>query len=112
MKPPHLNRRLTLETPQYVPDAAGGFVTVWNPLGTVWAELRPRAGREQEQGGAPVSRVSYRITVRATPPGSLQRPEAKARYRDGSRVFVIRAVTELDQQGLYLTCFTDEEAVA
>lgn len=111
MKPPRLSRRLTLEAPQYAPDGAGGFVTVWNPLGTVWAELRPRAGRELEQGGASVSRVSYRITVRATPPGSPQRPEPKARYRDGARVFVIRAVTESDAQGLYLTCFADEEAV-
>lgn len=112
MKIPRLNRRLTLEAPQKAPDGAGGFVTVWNPLGTIWAELRPRSGGERGINGAPVSRVSYRITVRAAPQGSPQRPAPDARYRDGTRLFNIRAVTEMDPQGLYLVCFADEEVVA
>ena len=81
-------------------------------MGTVWAELRARSGRELDESGASVSRVSYRITVRAAPQSSPERPVPSGRFRDGSRIFLIRAVTELDMQGLYLVCFADEEVIA
>lgn len=112
MKLPHLNRRLTLETPQKVPDGAGGYQTTWVPLGQLWAALQPRGGRESEGEGAPISAVSYKITVRGAPQGSPARPKPEQRFRDGGRIFKIRAVTESDEAGMYLLCFADEEVVA
>ncbi len=112
MSLPHLNRRLTLESPQKVPDGAGGYQTNWTPLGQLWAELRPRSGRMSEAQGAPISAVSYKITVRGAPQGSPARPAPEQRFRDGGRIFNIRAVTEADDRGTYLTCFADEEVVA
>ncbi len=112
MSLPRLNRRLTLENPQKVPDGAGGYTTTWAPLGQLWASCKPRAGRERAQGGAPISAVSYKIIVRGAPQGSLARPKPEQRFRDGGRIFNIQAVTELDETAMYLACYAEEEVVA
>lgn len=112
MKAPHLNRRLLLETPARVADGAGGYAESWTALGTVWADVSARSGAERFEAGAPRSRVSYRITVRAAPEGSSMRPAPEQRFTDGARVFVIRAVAEHDPAGRFLTCFADEEVAA
>lgn len=109
---PNLNRRLSLETPQKVPDGAGGFTVNWFSLGTLWAEVDARTGRERAEGAAPISAVSYRITVRAAPIESPSRPKPEQRFRDGSRIFWIRAVIEDSSTNKYLTCLADEEVVA
>ncbi|MEP3844786.1 MAG: phage head closure protein [Paracoccaceae bacterium] len=107
--PPRLNRRLTLENATRTSDGAGGFVESWASLGVLWASVLPRTGRDSETAEAPVSAVSFKIVVRAAPIGHVQRPVAEQRFRDGSRLFQIRAVTEFDVEGRYLTCFADEE---
>ncbi len=112
MKAPKLNRKLVLEAPNRVADGAGGFVETWAPLGTTWAEVSARSGAERAVAGVPVSRVSWRIVVRGAPVGSSMRPAPEQRFRDGARVFVIRAVAERDPGGQYLTCFADEEVAA
>jgi len=112
MKAPHLNRKLVLEGAVRTADGAGGYDENWAALGTLWAAVEPRTGRERAQGGAAVSAVGYRVVVRALPAGSAQRPAPDQRFRKGNRVFVIRAVAERDPGGRYLTCFTDEEVAA
>lgn len=109
MTGPRLNRRLVLEAQQRLSDGAGGFTTSWQPLGTVWAAITARTGRETATAGAPISAVSYRIVVRGAPFGSPQRPKPEQRFREGERVFVIQAVAEEDADGRYLTCFATEE---
>ncbi|WP_298836389.1 phage head closure protein [uncultured Roseobacter sp.] len=109
MTTPRLNRRLELEEPQRVPDGAGGFVTQWQVLGTLWAQVTARTGRETAQSGAPISAMSYRIVVRGTPFGAPDRPRPEQRFRDGERLFVIQAVAEEDADGRYITCFATEE---
>ena len=111
MSVPVLNRALVLEEPMRVSDGAGGFSEGWTTLGTLWAEVTARSGREAAQGGAAVSRVSYKIVVRGTPFGAPDRPLPEQRFREGTRVFNIQAVAERDQEGRYLTCFADEEVV-
>ncbi|MFG6498437.1 head-tail adaptor protein [Sulfitobacter sp. 1A13191] len=109
MSRPQLNRPLVLEAPQRVSDGAGGHREVWQPLGTLWTDVRARTGRETAQGGVAVSRMGVKITVRAAPEGAPQRPTPEQRFREGTRVFVIRAVAESDAGGRYLICFADEE---
>lgn len=109
MKRPGLNRRLTLEAPDRVADAAGGFQESWRVLGVLWAEVTARTGRETTAVGAAISRTGYRIVVRGAPEGSEERPKPEQRFRDGNRLFLIRAVTEWDALGRYLVCFADEE---
>lgn len=112
MSAPNLSHALTLETPERVPDGAGGFATGWLSLGTLWAQIEARTGRETAQAGAQVSLVGYRITVRGAPFGSPARPRAEQRLRDGARIFNITAVAERNGDGRYLTCYAEEEQVA
>ncbi len=112
MSAPRLNRRLVLERMDRVPDGAGGFSDIWMPLGTLWAEVRPRSGRDRAGEAALVSVVPVQVIVRAAPIGSSMRPEAGQRLREGARVFVIEAVAEQDLEARYLTCFAKEERVA
>ncbi|MEO0390414.1 MAG: head-tail adaptor protein [Pseudomonadota bacterium] len=112
MSGPRLTHRLTLETPGHVSDGAGGYAQTWTPLGTLWAELALRSGRERTDGGAPLSTQGYRITVRAAPYGHPERPMPEQRFRDGQRVFNIRAVAEASADARHLICFADEEVVA
>ncbi|WP_370158627.1 head-tail adaptor protein, partial [Salipiger bermudensis] len=46
MSIPLLNRRLVLEAPVVSPDGAGGQMESWTAMGTLWAEIRPKTGRE------------------------------------------------------------------
>lgn len=108
----HLGRKLLLEAPRRVPDGAGGFSESWDVLGELWADVQARSGRERNEAGVVVSSVGYRIVVRAAPNGSAARPMPNQRFREGARLFVIRAVAERDGDGRYLTCFADEEVVA
>lgn len=112
MNAPQLNRRLVLETPERVADGAGGFTENWAVLGTLWAEVSPRTGRERAEAGVLVSSVAYRIVVRGAVFGAAGRPKPEQRFREGDRVFVIQAVAERDPEGRYLTCFATEEVAA
>ncbi|WP_071674867.1 head-tail adaptor protein [Nioella nitratireducens] len=103
---PNLSRRLLLEGPSRIADGAGGFTETWGPLGVIWGEVLPRTGRDA--GG--LSRMGFKITVRAAPQGAPSRPTPSQRFRDGDRVFTIDAVTERDPGGRFLTCFATEEA--
>lgn len=109
MTGPVLNRRLVLEAKTRVPDGAGGYSESWSSLGQMWAELRSPSGRERSGAGSSVSAVRYRIFVRAAPQGSASRPEPGQRFRDGLRVFAIRAVADEGTDGRHLMCFADEE---
>ncbi|MDW3221787.1 MAG: phage head closure protein [Paracoccaceae bacterium] len=109
MKAPRLNRKLILEDPQMAPDGSGGFVETWQALGTLWAQVVARSGRETAQSGASISAVSYRIIVRGAPDGAPNRPKPEQRFRDGERFFMIQAVAEDDADGRYITCFATQE---
>ena len=104
-----LNRQLVLEAPTRVADGAGGFGQTWAVLGTLWADVAARTGREVTDGTAQLSSTRYRITVRAAPYGAASRPKPEQRFRDGARVFQIEAVADRDPSGRYLTCYATEE---
>lgn len=108
----NLNRLLVLEASVRVADGAGGFSETWAPVGSLWAEVAPGAGRDASGEDVVLTTVPYRITVRGAPQGSPRRPNAEQRLRDGVRVFRILAVTERDLDGQYLTCFSREEEPA
>lgn len=107
-----LNRKLVLEEAQTVPDGAGGFAETWVALGTLWAHVKAGTGRETAAEFVTLSAVPYRITVRAAPAGAPSRPKPEQRFRDGSRIFRIQAVTEDAAAATYLVCFAREEVAA
>ena len=103
-----LLRRLVLETAERVADGSGGYAEDWVPLGVVWADVRPRGGREDFVAGRPRPRVRYRVLVRAVPPEAPSRPRPGQRFRDGARVPRILTVTESDQWGRFLEIVAEE----
>ncbi|SMP11406.1 head-tail adaptor protein [Shimia sagamensis] len=107
-----LSRRLLLERPLAAPDGAGGFAHTWETLGSVWAEVVARSGRNVDGGAMTLSAARYRITLRGAPVGAERRPTPACRFREGERVFAIDAVTEKDGHGRYLVCHATEEVVS
>ncbi|NTT86353.1 head-tail adaptor protein [Tabrizicola fusiformis] len=105
-----LTRALVLEDPQEVADGAGGFGVTWVALGTLWAEVRPGAGREAAGEEVLVATTLTRIFVRGAPEGSPRRPRPEQRFREGDRIFTILAVAETDSEGRHLVCHSREEA--
>ena len=109
MRRPVLNRKLVLEAPERVPDGAGGYEITWTALGEVWAEIKAGTGREKALEFMTIAALPLRITLRAAPEGAPSRPKPEQRFRAGSRIFRILAVTEADAGARYLTCFALEE---
>lgn len=107
-----LTRALVLEEPSRAPDEYGGADTTWIPIGTLWARVVARTGRESFVAGRPEGRVTYRIHVRAAPPGARSRPRPDQRFREGQRVFDILSVTEADPRGHYLEIVAEEGRVS
>ena len=112
MTAPRLNRRLALEAEVVLSDGSGGFTRTWTLRGRLWAEVVPGSGRESGGVEVPLSTQPFRITVRGAAQNTASRPVAGQRFRDGSRVFAILAVTERDIDGRYLICAAREEEPA
>lgn len=108
MAKPVLNTELVLEAPRQISDGGGGYQTVWSPIGTLWADIRPSSARESAVAARPVSEVTHRIVIRSAPEGSPRRPTPDCRFRSGSRVFSIRGVAPKDGREQYLTCWAME----
>ena len=108
MSVPRLCRKLVLETPVRAADGAGGHGVSWQPLGTVWADVVARTGREPVIAGRDAARIGYRITVRGAPQGAPSRPRPEQRFREGGRIFNILAVSEADPLGRHLVCWAEE----
>lgn len=100
-----LDRRLSLEDPMRIPDGAGGYIADWAPLGQLWARVTPQSGRETGD----ISAMRYRITVRASPHGSLARPRPDQRFREGARIYKIETVAPSADDPRYLICLAYEE---
>ena len=112
MNAPRLNRSLVLEAPMRISDGAGGYTNAWQPLGVLWAQIKAGTGREAGDFAATVSRVPFKIIVRAAPFGTPSRPVAGQRLREGARLYHINAVAEKDVHARYLTCFAEEEVAS
>ena len=109
MKPVTLSRQLTLEARGEQADGAGGYVKNWDVLGVMWAEVRAMTGRAREMGGISTGLGRYRVVVRAAGIGAPDRPQPGQRFREGTRIFNIEAVSEHDEAGRYLACQVHEE---
>jgi head-tail adaptor len=113
MKTVALNRKLVLEAPVRSSDGAGGYVETWEQLGTLWGEVRPRAGRMTSDSDAgALSVAAFQVTVRGAPAGHPARPLAGHRFRMGPRVFRIASVTEDEPNIRYLLCHCTEEVAS
>lgn len=107
-----LNRKLVLEERSGIADGAGGYSGGWVALGTHWAEVGRRSGRQERGEVGARSRVTYIVRLRAVAPGQPSRPRPGQRFRDGDRLFLIRSVGDARSGEAMLECVTDEEHLA
>ena len=108
----NLNRKLSLEAPIRTGDGAGGYVESWSTLGEIWAQITARSSSIGEGAGADLNRQRFRIVLRGAEQGSSLRPIAGQRFKDGARIFIVDAVSELGIEGHYLECWTHEETLS
>ena len=107
-----LNRKFTLEALAATPDGAGGQAEVWAPLGEHFVSLTASAGRERNPGGRPSARVTHTCWLRYYDYDDPARPRPDQRFREGTRIYAIRAIAEADDLRRYLVCWLEEGALS
>lgn len=97
MQPGQLDQRITIQQETRTADDYGGAVTAWPTLATVWANVRPLAGRERADLAAVEAPATYRFTIR-------RRSDITAAMRiawDG-QTYNIRFVSDPGPRSLYM----------
>ena len=98
-----LRHRVTLQ--RAVRTAAdGGTATIsWTSAGSLFARIEPVSGREIEIGDGVAARVTHKILIR-----HREDIGPEMRVVEGSRVFEIRAVVDLEGRRRWLQCLCEE----
>ncbi len=59
-----LDRLVTFQTLTKSADGAGGFTETWTDTASIWAGIRAKNGREQNQQGVWVNKIGYEMVCR------------------------------------------------
>jgi SPP1 family predicted phage head-tail adaptor len=99
-----LRHRVTLESAAETPDGAGGATVTWSAVASLWAEIVPVKADERGIGEGEGDLTTHRIVVR-------KRDDISTgdRFTLGARLFRIRSVTDMQEDGRFLTCLCEEE---
>lgn len=98
-----LRHPLVLEAPERTDTAGGDADTTWREVATVMAAITPKLGREFERSDAMTGDITLEITIRyraGITPGH--------RFRDGTRIFDITSVIDVDARRRWLRCACKE----
>lgn len=98
-----LRTRLILEEAIRTSDGGGGSDVTWNTVDEVWAAVRPTGGGEGFASDRLAGQLSHTILIRYR---SDVKPEM--RFRDGARVYDIRAMFDPDRRRHWLRCLAQE----
>jgi len=103
LDPGELNARLSLETPEELPDGQGGVSEDWTPVASLWGRIEPLRAGPDEIAGAAIAVITHRVTIR-------HRDDVKHAMRlvHRGRHLVIRAVRDPDESRRYLICDCEE----
>lgn len=77
MKQPKLNRQVELQVRTSAPDDLGQQEVDWQPVGTVWAEIKPLRGDALIAAQAEESRADYTVTIRHRPDAAALQTRVK-----------------------------------
>lgn len=91
-----LRHRVRIEQPANISDGAGGEITVWTPLASVWAEVLPMGGAKIDEGNViSVGQQRYKLHMRYR---SDVTPACRLVWLDGARSVDLRidSVADLD----------------
>jgi SPP1 family predicted phage head-tail adaptor len=98
-----LRTRLTLEAPSRTSDGAGGSGIAWESVSDVWARVTPLTGNEDLSLDRVAGTLRHEIVIRYRAGVTLE-----MRFRDGSRVYDIRAAFDPDARRHWLKCIAEE----
>lgn len=98
-----MRRRLVLEAPVETPDGLGGTQQRFRRIAALWAQLEWLAGAERWREGRPEQVGTHRITLRWR-----HGLDASQRFRDGDRLYAIRALGDPDGSRRRLICLAEE----
>jgi SPP1 family predicted phage head-tail adaptor len=98
-----LRKRVTLEQPVEAPDAIGGVTRGFAALATLWAEIAPAGTAESFIAAQKQERITHRVRLRW-----FSAVTAAMRLRLGTRMLLIRDVTDEDETRRYLICHCEE----
>ena len=101
-----LRHGLVLEAASRFGDDAGSATVSWTPVAIIWAAMRPASGREVIDADGVSARVTHDIHIRWRADVT-----AAMRFRDGARVYLIRAVRDVDDRRRRLACSVEEQAL-
>ena len=103
LTPSGLRQRLTLEALERTSDEGGGFSEDCVAVATVFASLRPSGGGERVEAGRLAGTVTHEVVLRYRP-GVVP----AMRFREGTRVFHILAVIDVEERRRWLKCLCEE----
>lgn len=98
-----LRTRLTLEAPSRADDGGGGAEVTWETVAEVWAAVRAVSGNEAFDLDRVAGRLVREIIIRYRADVTLA-----MRFREGARVYDIRAAFDPDGRRHWLRCLADE----
>lgn len=98
-----IHHRLILQKPTYSRDEIGGTVTMWQDVASLWGSLQPLRGEEKFQFQKTQTHQSFKISVRF-------RADIvpNLRLRKGGRVFLIRSISNIEEQSHTLDMICEE----
>lgn len=100
-----MRERVEIQSRTLAADSYGGQVATWATAATVWGKVEPLSGREAWQAQQVRPDVTHKVTIRAYPGLT---PKHRLRV-DGSRVFHIESVLNLEERGRVMECACREE---
>ncbi len=91
-----LRHRLVLEALSTSRDGGGGVADEWEEVATLWAALSPTRGFEESRGGKPEAQRGHKVLIR-------YRADLvpTMRFREGTRIFEIQTIRDVDERGAY-----------
>ncbi|MGC6407561.1 phage head closure protein [Bisgaard Taxon 45] len=99
-----LRHRITLQKQVNTLNEYGATVTKWGKVATIWAEIKPLAGREYFSAQQVQSEITTQIFIRYLP-GVL--PTMRVKF--GSRFFEIISVINANERNIYLQLMCKEK---
>ena len=98
--------QVKLQSPTSTTDAGGGRSQAWTTLGTIWANIVPKSGKERFKHDQIQDTTTHDVTIR-------YRPDIDAKYRIlyGSRTFSIKSILNVDERDRFYLLSCTEGAV-
>lgn len=98
-----MQQRLTLQSASVVADGAGGIVTSWTTIATVWGALRPLPITQSWAQQTDEKRVTHNLRLRWR-----NNIATGMRLQLGTRNFLIHALVNQDESGRWLDALVEE----